>query len=289
MQPNDDIFRDGQHPDSWRLLSTGLCNIARPAALVRCLLGSWVSKMGPSLAFRNLTLGYDRRPAIHGLNAEIPSGSLTAVVGPNGAGKSTLLKGIIRSLPPFEGEIAISERNLPRIAYLPQQAEIDRSFPISVRDMVAMGLWRRIGAFRRLRGDNNRRVAEALAAVGLTGYENRPIGALSGGQMQRTLFARLLLQDASLILLDEPFAAIDEKTAADLLALISHWHSEERTIIAVLHDFDQVRTHFPQTMLLSRELIANGPTHEVLTQDNLARARRLCESSEFDAPQSAAA
>ena len=234
--------------------------------------------MGPSVTFENLTLGYDRHPAIHHLNAVIEAGALTAIVGPNGAGKSTLLKGITRTLAPYEGRITIAERELHRIAYLPQQADIDRSFPVTVWDLVAMGLWRRIGAFRQLRGDGRRRVAEALDAVGLTGFERRPIGALSGGQMQRTLFARLLLQDASLILLDEPFTAIDEKTAADLLDLIAHWHSEERTIIAVLHDFEQVRTHFPQALLLSRELVACGPTAEVLTEPNLAKARQLCEA-----------
>ncbi|UUX48902.1 zinc ABC transporter ATP-binding protein AztA [Nisaea acidiphila] len=234
--------------------------------------------MGPSVTFENLTLGYDRHPAVHHLNAVIEAGALTAIVGPNGAGKSTLLKGITRTLVPYEGRITITENELHRIAYLPQQADIDRSFPITVWDLVAMGLWRRIGAFRLLRGDDRRRVAEALDAVGLTGFERRPIGSLSGGQMQRTLFARLLLQDASLILLDEPFTAIDEKTAADLLDLIAHWHSEERTVIAVLHDFDHVRTHFPRAMLLSRELVATGPTAEVLTGPNLAKARQLCEA-----------
>ncbi|UUX50833.1 zinc ABC transporter ATP-binding protein AztA [Nisaea acidiphila] len=234
--------------------------------------------MGPSLTFENLTLGYDRHPAVHHLNATIDAGSLTAVTGPNGAGKSTLLKGIARSLAPYEGKISVCGQGHNRIAYLPQQSDIDRSFPVTVWDMVAMGLWRRVGAFRRLKNMDKHRVEGALNAVGLAGFEKRSIGSLSGGQMQRTLFARLLLQDASLILLDEPFAAIDEKTAADLLRLIARWHGEKRTIIAVLHDFDQVREHFPQTILLSRELVANGPSADVLTERNLTRARQLCEA-----------
>lgn len=234
--------------------------------------------MGPSLTFENLTLGYDRHPAVHHLTTILDAGSLTALVGPNGAGKSTILKAIADSLAPYEGRILIGDCEDHRIAYLPQQAEIDRSFPMTVQDMVAMGLWRQIGAFGFLNRGHRTRVAEALEAVGLTGFEKRPISSLSGGQLQRTLFARLLLQDASLILLDEPFAAIDEKTAADLLALIGRWHQESRTIVAVLHDFDQVRAHFPHAVLIARELIASGPPETVLTNDNLARARALCEA-----------
>jgi len=239
--------------------------------------------MGPTLVFENLTLGYDRHPAVHHLDAVIGGGSLTAVVGPNGAGKSTLLKSIAGVLSPFEGRIVIESSVRNRIAYLPQQSEIDRSFPVTVRDMVAMGLWRRIGSFGSLRSTEATRVSDALEAVGLAGFERRPIDSLSGGQQQRMLFARLLLQDAPLILLDEPFTAIDANTAADLLALIGQWHAESRTIIAVLHDFGQVRAHFPNALLLARELIASGPPSAVLTESNLARARELCEAFDDDA------
>jgi zinc/manganese transport system ATP-binding protein len=112
----------------------------------------------------------------------------------------------------------------------------------------------------------------------LTGFENRGIGTLSGGQMQRLLFARVLLQDARVIVLDEPFNAMDAKTSADLLALVAHWHAEGRTVLAALHDMDMVRAHFPQTLLMAREPVAWGPTAEVLTADNLAEARRMCEA-----------
>ncbi|MEO9899574.1 zinc ABC transporter ATP-binding protein AztA [Nisaea sp.] len=241
------------------------------------------ASVGPSISFKNLTLGYDQHPAIHQLSAVIGAGSLTALVGPNGAGKSTLLKGITKVLSPYEGRIVIDDAYSHRIAYLPQQTDIDRSFPVTVWDMVSMGLWRRIGAFGQFKRRDAKSIAEALEAVGLSGFERRSIGSLSGGQLQRMLFARLLLQDANLILLDEPFAAIDAKTAADLLALISRWHSESRTIIAVLHDFAQVRAHFPQALLLARECIASGPPSRVLTDNNLTRARQLCESFDNDA------
>ncbi len=235
----------------------------------------------PALVLQDLTLGYDRHPAVHHLDATIAKGSLTAIVGPNGAGKSTLLKGIVGALRPLEGRITLAKL---RVAYLPQQADIDRSFPVSVRDLVAMGLWADIGAFGRVGADHVDRIATALAAVGLTGFERRPIGALSGGQMQRVLFARLLLQEADMILLDEPFTAIDAKTAADLMAQVARWHGEGRTVVAVLHDLDTVRARFPDTLLIAREKVAHGPTASVLTPANLLRARQMCESFDDDAP-----
>ena len=239
--------------------------------------------MTAALSFRNLTLGYDRHPVIHHLEAEIAEGSLTAIVGPNGAGKSTLLKGVIGTLAPLEGGVALGGISRDDIAYLPQQSDIDRSFPISVRDLVAMGLWREIGAFGPVRAHHRDRIATAISAVGLTGFEDRPIGALSGGQMQRVLFARLLLQEARLVLLDEPFTAIDARTMADLLDLVRRWHDEGRTVLAVLHDFETVRAHFPQTLMLARELVAHGPTATVLTAENQLRARTMAEAPDPEA------
>ena len=226
----------------------------------------------------DLTLGYNRHPAVHHLEGAFLAGSLTAIVGPNGAGKSTLLKGIIGDLKPLSGKIRISGLGRREIAYLPQQHDIDHGFPITVLDVLCLGLWGEIGLFRAVGRLRLERAAAALAAVGLDGFEQRAIGSLSGGQLQRVLFARLLLQDARLILLDEPFAAIDMRTTADLLQLILHWHSEGRTVIAALHDLDLVRQSLPDTLLLSREPVAWGRTAEVLTAANLARARELCQS-----------
>ncbi|MFI0396272.1 metal ABC transporter ATP-binding protein [Paracoccus sp. p1-h21] len=233
-----------------------------------------------TLKFENLTLGYDRHPAVHHLTAEIPDSSLTALIGPNGAGKSTLMRAIAGELVPLEGRIT---RAPGRIAWLPQQAEVDRSFPISVFDFVAMGLWARIGAMRGVARGDARAVEQALTAVGLPGFGPRPIGALSGGQMQRVLFTRLSLQDAGLLLLDEPLTAVDARTANDLLSIIHDWQHEGRTIIAVLHDMEVVRSHFPQTLMLMREKIAHGPTAQVLTPENLRRMRQVSASVDDDA------
>jgi zinc/manganese transport system ATP-binding protein len=215
---------------------------------------------------------------VHHLDGAVRTGSLTAVIGPNGAGKSTLFKGVVGVIKPLAGRI---ERNGVRpqdIAYLPQVAEIDRTFPISVYDMVAMGLWRGKGLFGGIGHKDRDSVEGAIAAVGLTGFEPRAIGTLSGGQMQRMLFARLLLQDARVIVLDEPFNAIDAKTCADLLELVRRWHSEQRTVLAALHDLDVVKAHFPETLLLAREPVAWGATADVLTPENMLKARRMCEA-----------
>jgi zinc/manganese transport system ATP-binding protein len=240
-----------------------------------------------ALRFHDLTLGYDRHPAVHHLDGTVESGALTAVIGPNGAGKSTLFKGIVGAVKPLAGSIECLGFAPRDIAYLPQVAEIDRGFPINVYDMVAMGLWRRKGSFGGFDRKDHAAIEAAIATVGLTGFERRSIGTLSGGQMQRMLFARLLLQDAPVILLDEPFNAVDAKTCADLLGVVQRWHRERRTVMAALHDLDLVRTHFPQVLLLAREPVAWGATREVLTADNLGTARHMCEAFD-DAAQACA-
>ena len=154
---------------------------------------------------------------------------------------------------------------------------------MTVREVVDLGHWRRIGAFRRLTPAMRTASAAALADVGLAGLEDRPIASLSGGQFQRVLVARLIAADASLILLDEPFNAIDQRTVQDLMALIDRWHASGRTVVAALHDLDFVRTHFPDCLLLAREPIAWGPTRDVLSTAHLASARHLAEGWSSDA------
>jgi len=234
--------------------------------------------MAAQIKFQNVTLGYDRHPAVHHLNGEVASGALVAVIGPNGAGKSTLFRGLAGILKPLAGSIHLGGLDIKDLAYLPQTADIDRTFPISVYDFVGTGLWRRTGFFGGMGKAARDKIAQALAAVGLNGFENRSIGTLSGGQMQRMLFARVLLQDARLIVLDEPFNAIDAKTSADLLALVKRWHGEGRTVLAALHDMELVRNHFPETLLLARGPVAWGATADVLTAENLLVALRMCEA-----------
>ncbi|MCA1323010.1 metal ABC transporter ATP-binding protein [Herbaspirillum sp. alder98] len=233
--------------------------------------------MSAAITLENLTVSYRRHPALHHVNGAFARGSLTAVVGPNGAGKSTLLKSMLGLIRCNDGRVVthVDER---RIAYLPQQAEIDRSFPLSVLDCVLLGYWAAQGNWGRISEPMIERARRSLQAVGLDGFAGRTVSSLSVGQFQRVLFARILLQDAEVILLDEPFNAIDARTTSDLLRIIGAWHAEERTVIAVLHDHEQVRRAFPQTLLLARNVVAWGDTAEVLCDDNLLRARAMAEA-----------
>ena len=240
------------------------------------LVGAVVSES--AVVLHDLTLTYERHPAVHHLTGALTRGSLTAIVGPNGAGKSTLLKGIVGHMRPAEGIIERAALGRGGIAYLPQHAEIEKRFPISVLDTVVLGHWQRIGWAKVANRTMRDTAREALAAVGLEGFERRPIETLSAGQFQRVLFARLIVQDAELILLDEPFAAVDWRTSEDLLQLVEGWHRERRTVAAVIHDLDQVQAHFPDALLLARECVAWGATSEVVTPQNLARARRMSEA-----------
>lgn len=239
---------------------------------------------GGAISLRDVTVAYDRHPAVHHLSGSFAPGSLTAIAGPNGAGKSTLLKALMGELPVSEGAIDRGRLSVRDFGYLPQAAEIERRFPITAADAVTLGAWRRTGAFggatRAIAGEARR----ALSAVGLEGFERRHIGSLSAGQFQRVLFARLLMQDAEVILLDEPFTAIDARTTRDLLEIIRRWRSDGRTVIAVLHDFEQVRAHFPETLLLAREPIEWGATASALSPANLLRARAMAESWDEAAP-----
>ncbi|MGN8022862.1 zinc ABC transporter ATP-binding protein AztA [Phyllobacterium sp. 22229] len=234
------------------------------------------------LTFRDLTLGYRSHPAVHHLSGVVERGSLTAVVGANGSGKSTLMKGIVGVLKPMSGSVVV-EKDI-RVAYLPQQSELDRSFPARVIDLVSLGLWPKRGLLGRFTAGDREQVSRALMGVGLGGFEKRPIDSLSGGQLQRALFARVLVQDADLILLDEPFNAIDAKTVGDLIALIKRWHGEKRTIMVVVHDLDLVREHFPETLLLARKPIAWGASRETLRPENLLHARQFHEAWAESAP-----
>jgi len=234
------------------------------------------------VTFSDLTLGYGSHAAVHHLTGALRQGSLTAIVGANGSGKSTLLKGIAGMLAPMSGRCQVGRG--VSAAYLAQRAEVDMHFPAQVRDLVAMGLWPRRGLFGRTSADDRVRVAKAIAAVGLDGFEDRDLDTLSGGQLQRALFARVIVQDADLILLDEPFNAVDVRTIGDLIGLIRGWHAEGRTVAVVAHDLDMVRAVFPEALLLARRPVAWGPTASVLTEDNLREARHFSEAWRDDAP-----
>ena len=241
--------------------------------MARCVVDAWGVVM--KVALHNLTVSYQRRPAVHHVSVEFPLGTASAVFGPNGAGKSTILKAMMGLVRPDHGRIELQGLTRQQMAYLPQASGLDRSLPVSVLDTVLAGAWHRVGVWGGVGADGVTRALAALASVGLHGFEARGIGQLSGGQFQRVLFARILMQDAQLILLDEPFASVDSKTTHDLLALVQHWVDEGRTVIAVLHDAAQVRSHFSHTLLIAREPIAWGRSEDVLTEEQLLRANHI--------------
>jgi zinc/manganese transport system ATP-binding protein len=232
--------------------------------------------MRPAIELQQAWLGWRDRIVVRDASGVFRQGSLTAIVGPNGAGKSTLIKAMSGRISPLRGRIRIDPGVARNLACLPQSAELDLSFPISTFDLVALGAWHRLGPWRGLGEADRDAVEAALAAVGLAGFGQHPVATLSGGQLQRALFARLMMRDARVILLDEPFAAVDSATTGDLLALLHQWHGEGRTLIAVLHDLEMVRTYFPQTLLLAGQVVGWGDSAEVLSPANLHLARHLC-------------
>ncbi len=224
----------------------------------------------------HVALGWKDKIALRDISGRFTRGSLTAVVGPNGAGKSTLLKGLTGQINPLKGRIALDPAVNDELALLPQMGDLDKTFPITVHDLVAMGAWKRVGAFGGFSRQERERIAHALEQVGLADFARRSIGTLSGGQLQRALFARMIMHDAQVLLLDEPFAAVDKATSDELMALICQWHEQGRTVIAVLHDLDMVRAFFPQSLLLAGQVVAWGRTDSVITPEHLHLARHLC-------------
>lgn len=224
------------------------------------------------IEFDNIAVHYGNEVAIEELSGSLRRGATTCIVGPNGGGKSTLIKLIAGLLKPQHGRITrhVDQRD---IAWLPQLANIERNVPISVLDTVCLGHWRQSGWFGRIDLSARRTAMAALEQVGMAERADALVHTLSSGQLQRVLFARLLLQDGQLILLDEPFNAVDARTSAELIALVDRWRDEGRTVVAVLHDLPLAKAHFPEALLLARHCLGWGPTEEVLTTDALGRAR----------------
>ena len=225
--------------------------------------------MNAAVTLDNVTISYNRHPAVHHITGAFAQGSLTAIAGPNGAGKSTLLKAIAGVIPPQEGRITTRGT----IAFLPQASDMQRDFPLSVLHMVTCGFWLKTKGTKTITTAMKQQATKALMEVGLGGFEKRDLASLSTGQFQRALFARLLVQNADIMLLDEPFNAIDENTTTHLLDIIRRWHAEKRTIICVLHDFEQIRNHFPDCLLLARECIAWDASAKALHPEKLLGSR----------------
>jgi len=224
--------------------------------------------MSPALSIRNLTVSYDRKPAVRNVSADVPVGERVAIVGPNGAGKSTLIRAVVGLVEPDSGEILVHGQPLgrvrTRVAYVPQRGAVDWDFPILVRDVVLMGRYPRLGWLRRPGRQDREMAAAALERLGMQDFAKRQIGQLSGGQQQRVFLARALAQEADLLLLDEPFVGVDAATEEAIFNLLDEAQAEGKTVVVVNHDLAAVRKHFDRVMLLNVRLVAFGTPDETL-------------------------
>ncbi|MDD7971836.1 metal ABC transporter ATP-binding protein [Roseinatronobacter alkalisoli] len=229
-----------------------------------------------ALHVEDLTVSYGATPALWDIDLDIPPGVMCAIVGPNGAGKSTLLKAALGLVRPVAGHVRFLGRPVAQmrgqIGYVPQRHSVDWDFPTTVRDVVEMGLYRHIGWLRRPGKAAHARAMAALAEMGMQDYADRQISQLSGGQQQRVFIARALVQDAPILVLDEPMAGVDASTEAVIIALLKRLRDEGRTIIVVHHDLTTVQSYFDWLVMLNIRIIAQGPVNDVYTAQNLRAA-----------------
>jgi manganese/zinc/iron transport system ATP- binding protein len=222
---------------------------------------------------RDLTVAYRDKPVLWDLDLDVPPGVLMAIVGPNGAGKTTLIKSILGLVEPAAGRILVSGEayatQQKRVAYVPQRGTVDWDFPTSVLDVVMMGLYGRLGWFRRPGAKERERAMAALAQVGMAELAGRQISQLSGGQQQRVFLARALVQDASVFLMDEPFQGVDATTERAIVTLLQELRERGNTVVVVHHDLQTVSEYFDWVLLLNVRRIAAGPVGEVFTEPNL--------------------
>lgn len=227
------------------------------------------------IRIENLSVSYKETLALKDISLVLQGPTITGIIGPNGAGKSTLLKSMLGIIP-HEGHAFIDDKemnkSLKKVAYVEQKIHIDYNFPIKVKECVSLGLYPSIPLFHTLKAKHWEKVAEALEIVGLSDYAERQISQLSGGQFQRVLIARCLVQDADYILLDEPFVGIDSVSEEIIMNTLRDLKKSGKTVLIVHHDLGKVAHYFDQVLLLNKELIAFGPTKETFTQANLKQA-----------------
>ncbi len=229
-----------------------------------------------ALHVEDLTVTYGANPVLWDIDLNIPPGVMCAIVGPNGAGKSTLIKAALGLVRPAAGHVRFLGRPIGQmrgqIGYVPQRHSVDWDFPTTARDVVEMGLYRDLGWLRRPGKAEHARALAALAEVGMQDYADRQISQLSGGQQQRVFIARALVQDAPILILDEPMAGVDASTEAIIIALLKKLRDAGRTVIVVHHDLTTVQSYFDWLVMLNVRIIAQGPVAQTYSADNLRAA-----------------
>ena len=227
------------------------------------------------LSIEDVTVAYHRRPVLWNIDYQAPHSKLIAIVGPNGSGKTTLIKAILDLVPRAAGRVQIfgeayrTQRH--RVGYVPQRTSVDWDFPVSALDVVAMGLYRKIGWLKPVTRKHREAAKQALDRVGMVDFAGRQINQLSGGQQQRVFLARALVQNADLYFMDEPFAGVDAATERAIVDILRSLRKSGKTVIVVHHDLQTVHEYFDEVMLLNMRLIAAGPTGDVFTTDNLRK------------------
>ncbi len=238
------------------------------------------SRDGP-LSIRGLTVAYHDKPAVWDVAFDVADEALVAVIGPNGAGKSTMIKAVLGLVPALAGDVRVygaplkgSRKSVARksIAYVPQRSSVDWDFPASAENVVAMGLYGRIGWCRPVRRRHREAARACLDRVGMADFADRQIGQLSGGQQQRVFLARALAQDAKLYLMDEPFAGVDAATEKAIVDVMRDLRADGKSVVCVHHDLQTVSDYFSHAFILNVRRIAAGPVERVLSEENLQTA-----------------
>jgi manganese/zinc/iron transport system ATP- binding protein len=223
----------------------------------------------------DLTVSYQKKPVLYGVDLEVEEGSLVGIIGPNGAGKSTLIKTIMNMIKPNGGYVKIfgetPKTGIKRIGYIPQKESVDWDFPVTVLDVVLMGRYGHLGWFGRIRKEDRTKANECLEQVNMLAYADRPIGNLSGGQQQRVFLARALAQESAVYLMDEPFAGVDAVTEKTMISILQEMKNAGKTLMVVHHDLASAREYFDQLLLLNMRKVAYGPVQEVYTHELLQK------------------
>ncbi|MCK8825202.1 metal ABC transporter ATP-binding protein [Fuchsiella alkaliacetigena] len=223
-----------------------------------------------------VTVSYNEEPVLKEVSFSISQGEKVGIIGPNGAGKSTLIKAIMGLLAVDQGNIKVLggsiDENRKKVAYIPQKEKIDWDFPISVEEVVMMGRYAHLGLFKRPQKEDRQLVNKSLEEVGMAEYKERQLGKLSGGQKQRVFLARALAQGAEILLLDEPFAGVDQTTQEAIYALLAEISEQGKTVIVVNHDLKRVEEYFENLVLINQRLIAYGTAETVFTHQHLQEA-----------------
>ncbi|MTI29641.1 metal ABC transporter ATP-binding protein [Xanthovirga aplysinae] len=221
----------------------------------------------------DVTVTYNKKPVLWGIDLHLPKGALIGVIGPNGAGKSTLIKSIMGLVPLSSGAVKLFNQPLEKVrkkvSYVPQRESVDWDFPASALDVVLMGRFGKLGLFKRPRKADKEVAMNSLRKVGMEGFAHRQISQLSGGQQQRVFLARALAQEAELYFMDEPFAGVDAATEKAIIALLREMSDKGKTVVVVHHDLQTAQSYFDWVVLLNMRLIASGPIEETFKPELL--------------------